>query len=418
MARRKPVSLWLNRDYMLLWSGQVVSATGSRISLLAFPLLVLAITHSPAQAGLLSAFGSIPYILFILPAGALVDRWNRKLVMIFCDSGRALALGSIPIAFILGRLTIGQLYVVSLVEGTLFIFFSLAETACMPEVVPQEQLTEAAAQGTIINSIASMIGPALGGIIYGLGRAVPFATDAISYMFSVVSLLFVRTPLRQQRAATPVNLLQEMKEGIVWLWNHPVIRFIALLTWGIYTPVIGYGLILIVLAQGQHASSFVIGLIFAAGGLGSILGALLVPILKKRFRFGQLMIGGTWAWSLTWLFFAIAPNPLVLGIVTTLSFIVVPIYSSVHVGYRLERIPQHLQGRVNSVFRLIAFGSEPLGMAVTGFLLQLCGPIPTVLILFVPQGILSIVVTFSKHFKDREDSPGNIPGRQQASPLP
>lgn len=350
----------------------------------------------------MSAFGSIPYMLFMLPAGALVDRWNRKLVMIICDSGRALALGSIPVAFMLGHLTIGQLYVVSLIEGTLMPFFSLAETACIPEVVPREQLTDAAVQGTIINSVAGMVGPALGGIIYSVGRVLPFAADAISYVCSVVSLLFVRTPLRQQRAPTSINLWQEVKEGIAWLWQHPVIRFIALLTCGIYTPVAGYGLILIVLAQGMRASSFVIGLIFAAGGLGSIFGAMFVPTLKRRFRFGQLMIGGTWAWALTWLFFAIAPNPPVLGIAVTLSFIVVPIYNSVQVGYRMERIPHHLQGRVNSIFRLIAFGSAPIGMALTGFLLQFTGAIPTVLVLFIPQGILSVVVTFSKHFKDHE----------------
>ena len=143
---KRPVSLWRNRDYMLLWSGQMVSAVGTRVSMLAFPLFVLAITHSPAQAGLIGALRGLPYALFILPAGALIDRWNRKLVMILCDIGRALALGSIPVALFLGHLTIVQLYIVSLVEGTLFTFFGLAETACLPQVVSKEQLPTAAAQ--------------------------------------------------------------------------------------------------------------------------------------------------------------------------------------------------------------------------------------------------------------------------------
>ena len=93
----RPISLWRNRDFMLLWCGQVVSSVGSRVSMLAFPLLVLAITHSPAQAGLIGALRGLPYALFILPAGALIDRWNRKRVMIICDTGRALALGSIAL---------------------------------------------------------------------------------------------------------------------------------------------------------------------------------------------------------------------------------------------------------------------------------------------------------------------------------
>src|SRR6266702_3234489 len=163
---RRPVALWRNRDYVLLWSGQMISSVGTRVSMLAFPLLVLAINHSPAQAGLIGAMRTLPYALLILPAGALVDRWNRKRVMILCDIGRAIALGSIPIALILGHLTIAQLYIVSLVEGTLFTFFGLAETACLPQVVSKEQLPTAVAQGMVIDSVSGLIGPSIGGVLY------------------------------------------------------------------------------------------------------------------------------------------------------------------------------------------------------------------------------------------------------------
>ncbi|HEV2580679.1 MAG TPA: MFS transporter [Ktedonobacteraceae bacterium] len=397
----KPVPLWRNRDYMLLWSGQIVSSTGTRASQLALPLLVLALTHSPAQAGLVGAIRGIPYALFILPAGALVDRWNRKLVMILCDTGRALALGSIPLALLLGHMTIALFYIVSLVEGTLFTFFGLAETACLPHVVAKEQLAGAAAQNSVIDSVSGMVGPSIGGILYGIARAIPFLTDAITYAASVLSIFFIKKDFQEERDIKPLRLWAEIGEGLSWLWRAPLIRFIALLTGGLILPVTGYSLILIVIAQGQHASSFTIGLILASGGIGSIVGAMLVAPLQRRFRFGQLMIGSTWLWGLTWLLFAVAPNPFVLGVAVAASFIVVPIYMSVQFGYRLSVIPDQLQGRVNSVFRLIAFGSEPVGMAITGFLLQAIGPIPAVLVLFVPQGILAMVATFSKHFKGK-----------------
>jgi MFS family permease len=397
----KRVPLWRNRDYMLLWSGQIVSSVGTRVSQLAFPLLVLALTHSPAQAGLIAALRGLPYALFILPAGALVDRWNRKRVMILCDAGRAVALGSIPVALLLGHLTIVQLCIVSLVEGTLFTFFNLAETACLPQVVSKEQLTSAVAQNSVIDSVSGMVGPSLGGILYGLGRAVPFLSDAISYIVSVLSLFFIKAQFQEEREVEPLHLWTEIGEGFSWLWHNPVIRFIALLTSGLILPVVGYGLIIIVLAQMQHATSFEIGLILAGGGVGSIVGAMIVAPLRRRFGFGKMMIGSTWLWALTWLFFALAPNPLLLGVATALSFIVVPIYMSVQFGYRLSIIPDHLQGRVNSVFRLIAFGSEPIGLALTGFLIQAIGPVHTVLVLFAPQLVLAIVATFSKHFRDR-----------------
>src|SRR5947209_18500891 len=115
-------SLWHNHDYLLLWSGQIISLTGTGVSQLAFPLLVLALTGSPAQAGLAGALRGLPYFIFTLPGGALIDRWDRKRVMIICDAGRALSLGSIPIAFAFGHLTILQLYLVSLIEGTLYVF--------------------------------------------------------------------------------------------------------------------------------------------------------------------------------------------------------------------------------------------------------------------------------------------------------
>jgi MFS family permease len=399
-SSRRYVPLWRNRDYILLWSGQMISSVGTRVSMLAFPLFVLALTHSPAQAGLIGAMRGLPYALLILPAGALVDRWNRKRVMILCDIGRAIALGSIPIALILGRLTIAQLYIVSLVEGTLFTFFGLAETACLPQVVAKEQLPTAAAQGMVIDSVSGLIGPSIGGVLYGIGRAIPFLTDAISYGASVVSLFCIKAKFQKDRDPAPLHLWADIKEGLSWLWKQPLLRFLALLTGGMVAPVVGYSLILIVIAQSQHASAFTIGVIFACGGVGSILGAFLVTPLQKRFKFGQIMIVSTWIWALTWLLFAVAPNPLILGIVTAVTFIIVPIYLSVQFGYRLALIPDHLQGRVNSVFRLIAFGSEPIGLAVTGILLQAFGPITTVLILFVPQFFLSVAATFNKGLRN------------------
>src|SRR5947199_1703630 len=130
-----PKSLWRNRDYKLLWSGQALSDIGGAVSELAFPLLVLTVTHSPAQAGFVAALRALPATLFSLFAGVLVDRWDRKRVMLVCDTGRALSLASIPIAFALGHLTVWQLYITAFLEGTLMIVLMLSVTAGMSQVV-------------------------------------------------------------------------------------------------------------------------------------------------------------------------------------------------------------------------------------------------------------------------------------------
>ncbi len=217
--------LWRNRDYLILTSRQWRSAIGSQVSLIAFPLLFLALTHSPAQAGLISAVRSLPTVLLMLPAGALVDRWDRKRLMIICDTGRALALGSIPLALWLGQLSYLQLYIVALLEGTLAVFFSLAMTASIPRIVEPEQIPDATAQDQTIESLATTIGPTLGPILYGLGSMMPFLVDTISYACSIVSLLFIKRRFQEERmvggTGSP-DLRKEIKEGVVWLWHNPL----------------------------------------------------------------------------------------------------------------------------------------------------------------------------------------------------
>jgi len=406
-APARPASLWHNRDFLLLWSGQIVSAIGSQVSLIAFPWVILAVTGSPAQAGLIAAMRTLPYLLFGLPAGALIDRWNLQRVMILCDTGRALALGSIPIAFAFGLLTAVQLYLVSFIEGTLFIFFGLAEAAALPRVVSQEQLSGATAQNEFVYSVSGLLGPSFSGILYSISNAMPFLADAVSYVVSVCSLLFIKTQFQQERTAASgvggrfiVRFWTEILDGMHWLWHHTVIRFLAVLVSGLDLCGAGYVLIVLVLVQQHHASKLTTGLILASGGIGSILGALIAGPLARRFRVGQLMIIASWLLALTWLPFAFAPNPVVLGLIVASAFIVVPIHSSVQYGFRLASIPDKLQGRVNSLYRVVLFGCQSVGLLLTGVLLQAIGPVLTVLILFVPQFILALAATLHQPLRN------------------
>lgn len=177
------------------------------------------------------------------------------------------------------------------------------------------------------------------------------------------------------------------------MWHDALLRFLALLAFCLIMPSIGFSLILITLAQSLDASPLVIGILFGGGGVGSIVGALLTAPLQRRFSFGQLTIGSAWVWAISWLALAIAPNILVLGIANAVSFIIVPIYMSVQFSYRLIVIPDQLQGRVQSVYRLLSFGCQPIGLALAGFLIQWLGPIWTVIVLFIPQGLIALVAT-------------------------
>lgn len=393
-------SLWRNRDYMLLWSGQIVSNMGSQVSQLAFPLFILLLTHSPVQAGLAGALRAFPYLIFSLPAGALIDRWDRKRVMILCDSGRAVALGSIPVALAFGFLTVAQLFAVSFIEGTLFVFFNIAEVACLPRVVSKEQLPAANAQNFATEGITTLIGPPVSGVLYSIAYSLPFLADAVSYLVSVLSLFFIRTKFQGERLAARRTLWVEIQEGLSWLWHQPIIRFMAILTGGNNLLSAGSILVIIVLAQHMHASPFTIGLIFAIGGIGGIVGAIIAPPLQRRISFGQAIIGTSWLFGLFTLLYVFAPNPLILGIITALLFTTGPTYNVFSVSYRLMLIPDELQGRVNSAFRLIAFCGQPLGLAVTGALLQSINAIPTVLIMAAGQIALALIATLNSHVRN------------------
>src|SRR5262249_22509704 len=145
----------------------------------------------------------------------------------------------------------------------------------------------------------------------------------------------------------------------------PLIRFIAFLTGGLNIVTFGISLMIIVLAQRQHASSVQVGLILAAGGVGGLLGASIAPAIRRRLRFGVMLARVVWANTLAWPVFALAPNLPLLGAVAFLVFFIFPAYDITQFSYRLALIPDHLQGRVNSAFRLIAVGGQPIGLALT-----------------------------------------------------
>src|SRR5207245_4246669 len=168
MSYPRPIATPLrkNRDFQLLWAGQAVSVLGSRVSQIAYPLLVLVMTGSPGIAGLVGFIGTLPYILFQLPAGAVMDRVNRRRLMIACDIVRLVALGSIPLAAWLGRLSIAQVTIAAFTEGTMFVFFRLGEVAAIRIVVPPEQHPAALSQNEARLRAATLLGNPIGGLLF------------------------------------------------------------------------------------------------------------------------------------------------------------------------------------------------------------------------------------------------------------
>lgn len=388
--------LWRNRDYMFLWSGQTISNVGGGISLVAFPWLVLTMTNSALAAGIAGMLRTSPNLLYLV-AGALVDRWNRKYVMIICDSVRALSVASIPLALALGHLTIWQLYINAFVEGTLFIFFSIAHASSLGQVAPSDQLQRAMAQEEVVEGVTSLLGPGMAGPLFAAGRIFPFVADLLSYLVSVLTLLLIRTPFQAKRSQQRHHLLVEMHEGMVWMWRQPVIRTMNILNTAAALVIPGGLLIVMVLAKQQHASDYVIGLIFACGGVGAIIGSLLASWTTRFLRVGWAIILVRWCFALLWPFYALAGigHPLFLGAVEFGIGVADPIEDVPYFSYRLALIPDALRGRVISVCRLFTSISNPLGQLLTGFLLERYGVMPVLMGGWIALTLMALAITFN-----------------------
>ena len=388
------VPLWRNRDLMLLLSGQQVSALGSSISRLAFLLLALDVTHSPAQAGFIAGLGALPFLVLALPAGVWADRWDRRQVLMLCDGGRALVLASIPVALWLGHLTVAQLYVAALLEGALATIYNITGLASLPRLVDRRQLTHATSVDYTLRSIVRLVGPAISGTLYAASRAIPFLADAASYVISVVSLRWISARFQEDRPQTSRHLGREIVEGVIWMWRQPVLRFQALAGCIVSFAIFPNALLVTVLAQRQHASDAVIGLIFTLAAVGTLVGSPLAPLAQRRLGFGQVIAGMFWLLALLWPLYAFASSVLVLGIITAAIYFVECIGGIVNIGYRLALTPDEYQGRVNSLHRLVGFGiGQPVGAVVAGLLLEQFDPRVAILSYAVALAMMALATS-------------------------
>ena len=387
-----------NRNFTLLWTGGALSAVGSRASAIAFPLLVLAIGGSASAAGLVGAVAMVPNLLFQIPAGALIDRWDRRLVMIVTDAGRAVAIGSVALAVLLGRPSVPHLVVVAFVEGTLTVFHVLAQRGAVRTVVPDHHLASALSRNEVAMRGAFLSGQPLGGLLFALGRWVPFLADCVSYLVSLMTVLLLRGDFRVRTApASPGRrrVWREVREGMAWLWHEPFLRAAAgaisvsnMLLHAAYLTVI-------VTVTQQGGSSVVVGLVLAGTGVGGITGALTAPWISRQASMRTIFVAVNWTWAVLILVIAVVNTPWVSAAGFAL-FAFAGATSNVVVGsYQLRITPQHLLARVSAVIGTVSWGTIPIGSLLAGFLLDRYGGTMPLAILSGLMVIVAVVVTRS-----------------------
>jgi Transmembrane secretion effector len=362
------VPLRRNRDFMLLQAGQLLSSLGTQTSAIAYPLLVLATTGSAAKAGAVAFARTLPMALLALPAGVAADRWNRKWLLIAADGVRVLAVGALGIAILADTVAFWAIVVVALVEGAGSALFWAAHPGALRAVVPVRQLPAAVAVQSGRQASVEVAGPALGGALFGLSRALPFVVDAVSYAFSFLSLLAMRTPFQEKREAERSPLRDRLAEGFRFLWNHPFLRTSALL-FGL-SNFLGPGLLLalVVIGTRQGLSGGEVGLLVAAFGICLLLGSFLSALVRRALPVRWVLVLELWTW-LGCAAFLVRPDVYVLAVGLLPTALAIPSTDSVVHGYRIAMTPDRLLGRAESVRSTISLLIAPLGPLAAGVLL-------------------------------------------------
>ena len=371
-------------DFTKLWVGQSVSMVGSQVTMLALPLTAATFLGASAlQMGILSAAESLPALILGLFAGAWVDRYKRRPVLITADIGRALVLGVIPLAALLGILRMEILYVVGFLTGGLGLFFNVAYRSYLPGLVGKEHLVEANSKLELSNSVAEIIGPgAAGGLTQLIGAPLAIAVDAASFLVSAFSLGKIRTPEPTLPPKTEEqNLGGEIKDGLKLVFGEKRLRALAgcIGTLSLFNSIIEAVAILFLTRQVGLSAGW-LGLIFAGGSIGFLVGALAASRVTQRIGLGRSLVLGLLVTGASDLLIPLAGGLhilwLVVGVLILAQFcfgLGLTIFNIGQVSLRQAITPDAMQGRMNATISMITWGIVPLGGLVGGLLGQTWG---------------------------------------------
>jgi MFS family permease len=377
-TRRTPPSVTRNPDFMRLWAAETISQFGTQISLLALPLIAtVLLAATPFEVALLGTIEFLPFILFSLPAGAWVDRLRRRPILILGDLGRALALATVPVAFVFDVLTIYQLYVVGFVAGTLTVLFDVAYQSYLPSLVERDQLVDGNGKLEISRTLAQTAGPTLGGGLIGLLTApVAILLDAVSYALSALFVVLIRRPEpvpdrhRDEHGRQRGNLRSEVMDGLRYVFGNPYLRGISAstATSNLFSQ-IAFATFIVYAVRELGLGPFEIGLTFGLGNIGAIVGAFTASRWTSALGLGRAIVISMFLSGPGILLVALAPReapiPFLVasGFLTGLSAVV---YNINQVSFRQAITPTAMQGRMNATMRFIVWGTIPVGAILGG----------------------------------------------------
>lgn len=404
-------SVLANRDFARLWAGESISLIGTQVTQFAMPLVaILTLKATAFEVGILNALRFLPVIFVSLLAGVWLDRRRRRPVLIACSLGNALLIGLIPLAYATGLLTIGLLFAVVPLVGALSMVFDVGALSYVPFLVQRRHLLAANSKIQASTSVAGVAGPGLAGLLVGLITApVTLSVDAVSYLFSALGLISIRTVEPPPEApAQKVPIRRSIAEGLRAVYGSKVLRSLLaqsaalnLCFGSVFVVFLVYAVRVLGLSPGK------LGIVLAAVAVGGLLGALLAPRLRTALGFGRSMIVATIGASMPLLLVVFARGA---GLASMIVLVVahfsygygVAMFNVNAITLRQVVTPAKVLARMNASYRMLLFGTMPFGSIAGGLLGSAIGLRPALVILLIVMTSPALWIFFSPVYRLKE----------------
>ncbi|MGW7682405.1 MFS transporter [Kribbella sp. NPDC054772] len=382
----------LGSDFRKIWPASIISNLGDGALLAAGPLLVASITTEPTAVGAAAFVQQLPWLLFALFSGVLVDRLDRRLMIVAADTFRALVLAGLGVAVLLGTTPLWAVYVTLFLLGTAETLADNASGALLVSAVPKDHLGKANARlfasGTVLQQLG---GPPLGALLFAAGAGIPLVFDAVTFAAAAVLIarVAVRPPLPDHAARAA--LLHEVREGVRWLWQHPGVRTLALsiLVMNI-TFCAAFATWVLFARERLGLTETQFGLLVSVGAVGGVLGMPAYHFLEPRVGSVTLLRAGLVIETTIHLVLALTRNPWVAGATMAVFGVHAVVWGIVSTTTRQLVTPDNLMGRVNSVYLLASVGGAAVGSALGGVLAQRYGLAAPFAIAFVAMVVMTV----------------------------
>jgi MFS family permease len=402
-AYDEPAALSLGPNYRKLWSSSAVSNLSDGIFVVALPLIAVQLTTSPALVAGVSIAGRLPWLVFVLFAGALADRFDRRVTMRNVQLMRVVVVGLMAVLALGGHLSLPLLYVTAFTLGIGETLFDTAAQSIMPNIVGKALLSRANSRLYAVElTMNAFVGPPLGGFLVAISVPVALAGSALGYGLAAIGLVLIAGSFKPQRQGPSRSIVGEIREGFDFLWQNPVLRPMALMVAAsnLANSAVVAVFVLFAVAPGPMGLDEIgYGLLITAMAAGGIIGSVIEERVERGIGRSNVLFLTVVVAGLMTLVPVLTSQPLVVALAMMVMGMTFMMWNIITVSLRQRITPDHLLGRLNATYRLFAWGVMPIGALLGGLIAEVLG----LRAVFLMAALVSVAMLYFRRYLGDDD---------------